>query len=30
MNYTHNLKVLLLDNEDNIVDDAIFLHLFSF
>jgi hypothetical protein len=26
MNYTHNLKILLLDNEDNIVDDDIFLN----
>jgi hypothetical protein len=26
MNYTHNLKILLLDNEDNIVNDDIFLN----
>jgi hypothetical protein len=26
MNYTHNLKILLIDNEDNIVDDAFFLN----
>jgi hypothetical protein len=26
MNYTHNLKILLLDNEDNIVDDVDFLN----
>lgn len=26
MNYTHNLKILLLDNKDNIIDDEVFLN----